>query len=206
VASGEWGRGVRILRSAPWVPVLGATGTAVLLLVVAALAHGSVLGPLTAVLGFGACGGASAYLLDEEAGPVADASPTSRRHRLAWRLVVLAVPAAVALGGLALLDAVDPSTHWWRLALLVVGALAAGAALAAALRRNGFPTPGDQASVLVLIATVLLFAADPLRRWVSVAPLGDAPHLGRSVALWSTVTVACAVVTLGCTRDPGRRR
>ena len=67
------------------------------------------------MLGLAACGGAAAYVLDEESAAVLDATPTSLAHRVRWRLVLVAMPAAVALTGLLLLDRLDPSTHWLRL-------------------------------------------------------------------------------------------
>jgi len=57
---------------------------------------------------------------------------------------------------------------------------------------------------LLPAAGFVVVVIDPLRRWVELLPLGDIAHPGRSVALWIAVVAGCAVVTLACTRDPGR--
>ena len=205
LSSGGWLSGRRILRSAPWLPLLGSATAAAVLLLIAALAHRTAIALVTTLLGLSTCGATAAYVLDEETAAVADATPTSRRRRLAWRMPIVALPAAVALAGLLVLNRLDPPTHWLRLVPLAAGALAIGVGLAAALRRNGAETPGDQAGVLALAATLLVVAFDPLRRWVTVAPLGQAAHPGRSAMLWIVVIVVCGAVTVTCSRDPGRR-
>jgi Na+/proline symporter len=113
---------------------------------------------------------------------------------------------AAALVGLFAMNRQDPPTHWMRLIPVAVGAMAIGVALASVLRRGEVATPGDLAGVLAFVAVVLIAAADPLRRWVTVFPLAQAAHPGRSAMLWLTVVIACAAVTLACARDPGRPR
>jgi hypothetical protein len=203
VASGSCGRGGRILRSAPWLPLLAGTGAAMLLLLGAGAGHGSGFAPVMSLLGLAACGGAAAYVLDEESTAVLDATPTSLAHRVLWRLVLVAMPAAAAMTGLLLLDRLDPSTHWLRMVPFAAGCLAIGVVLAAVLRRGGHPAPGDLASVVAVAVVVLLVATEPLRAWVSVAPLGDTRHAGRTVLLWAAVVLACGAVTAWCSRDPG---
>jgi hypothetical protein len=205
VTSGALIRGARIQRSAPWLPLLGAAGVAAMLLLIAVFAHRTGIAPVVTLLGLSTCGGAAAYVLDEESAAVLDATPTSRGRRVLWRLPLVAVPATVALAGLFMLDRLDGSTHWLRLGPLALGSLAIGVALAAALRRGGTGTPGDLAGVLAVGTVVLLVATDPLRHWVSVIPLGDAAHSGRSVLLWTAVIAAGAAVTFACCRDPARR-
>jgi hypothetical protein len=203
VASGSWGRGTRILRSAPWLPLLTGSGAATLLLLGALLAHGTGFAPVTTMLGLAACGGAAAYVLDEESAVVLDATPTSLAHRMLWRLVLLALPAAVAATGLLLLDRTDPPTHWLRMVPFAAGCLAIGVVLAAGLRRGGNRAPGDLAGVVAVAVVVLLVATDPLKAWVSVAPLGDTGHTGRTALLWAGVVLICAAATAWCSRDPG---
>jgi hypothetical protein len=205
VTSGQLTRGARIQRSAPWLPLLGTAGAAAMLLLIAVLAHHSGIAPFVTLLGLSTCGGAAAYVLDEESAAVLDATPTSRGRRVLWRLPLIAAPATVALVGLLMLDRLDGSTHWLRLGPLAVGSLAIGVALAAALRAGGTGTPGDLAGVLAVGSVVLLVATDPLRHWVSVAPLGDAARSGRSVLLWTAVITACAAITFACNRDPAHR-
>ncbi len=196
-------RGAFVLRSAPWLPLLAGTGAAMLLLLGAVVGHSSGFAPVMSMLGLAACGGAAAYVLDEESTAVLDATPTSLAHRVLWRLVLVALPAAVAMTGLLLLDRLDPSTHWLRMVPFAAGCLAIGVVLAAVLRRGGNRAPGDLAGVLAVAVAVLLVATEPLRAWVSVAPLGDRGHVGRTVVLWSAVVLVCAAVTARCSRDPG---
>jgi hypothetical protein len=205
VASGPLTRGFGILRSAPWLPLLGTSAAAAVLLAVAVLAHRTGLATVATFLGLSACGGAAAYVLDEEATPVLDVTPTSRGRRVLWRLLLVALPATVALSGLLALNRLDAPTHWLRLVPLAAGSLAIGVALAAALRRVGTSTPGDLAGVVAVAAVVLIVAVDPLRRWANAAPLGDTPHPERSTLLWSGVVAACGAVTATCSRDPARR-
>jgi hypothetical protein len=204
VSRGEWLRGARILRSAPWLPLLGSATVAALLLLVAVLAYRTAFASAATLLGLATCGAVSAYILDEEAAAVADATPTSRRRRVAWRAPLVMVPAVVALAGLLTLSHLDPATHWLRLVPLAAGAVAVGVGLAAALRHGGEATPGDLAGVVTLSVTVLVVVVDPLRRWVTVAPLGDAPHVGRTVLLWTAIVIAGGAVTVACTRDPAQ--
>ena len=197
-----WQAGARVVRSAPWTGLLSVSLAAALLLSVGARLTGLV--PIIVFLGLSTCGGAAAYALDEEAAPVADASPTSRGRRVAWRSVLLVPPLVVGIAGLFNLDRQDPSTHWWRLLPMVAGVLAVGVMVAAVLRRRGSATPGDVAAPVTAFGVTLICAVDPLRRWVSLAPIGSNAHLGRSVTLWTVITVFCAVTTVVCSRDPVR--
>ena len=203
MASGSRTRGARIVRSAPWLPLLAGSTAATLLLLGAVAWHGSGFAPVATLLGLAACGGAAAYVLDEESAVVLDATPTSLAHRVRWRLVLVTVPAAVAMTGLLLLDRLDPSTHWLRMVPFAAGCLAIGVVFAAVLRRGGNRAPGDLAGVVAVAVVVLLVATDPLKAWVSVAPLGDTGHVGRTILLWSAVVLVCAAVTARCSRDPG---
>ena len=137
MTSGGLGRGAGVLRSAPWLPLLGGSAAAAALLGVAVLVHGSGFAPFAALLGLAACGGAAAYVLDEESAYVLDATPTSRGRRVAWRLLLVAVPGLVALAGLLGLDHLDGATHWLRLLPFAAASLAMGVGLAAGLRRDG---------------------------------------------------------------------
>jgi len=91
VASGARTRGARIVRSAPWLPLLAGSTAATLLLLGAVAWHGSGFAPVATLLGLAACGGAAAYVLDEESAVVLDATPTSLAHRVRWRLVLVAI-------------------------------------------------------------------------------------------------------------------
>jgi hypothetical protein len=197
-----WQVGARVVRSAPWAGLLGVSLVAASLLALATLTTG--LAPTVARLGLATCGGAAAYLLDEEASAIADASPTSRGRRVVWRLLLLVPPLLVAMAGLFDLNRQEPALHWWRLLPLAIGALATGVAAAAILRRRGAAAPGDLAAPVTTLGIVLVSALDPLHRWVSLAPLGSTPHAGRSAVLWAGITIGCVAVTAVCSRDPAR--
>ena len=200
--------GVRVLRCAPWKVLLGGTGLAVILFVIATLTATTSLCWPTCLLGLSTCGATAAYVLDEEAASIADATPASRSRRTCWRLCIVALPAVVATTALARLNSLDPSTHWLRLLPLAAGSIVTGVAVAAALRRAGSATPGDLAGAIALATTVVFVMTDPVRRWVSVAALGDRDAAGvmRSQLLWAGVILAGCGVVLVCSRDPGRGR
>ena len=158
------------------------------------------------VLGLALCGAAAAYVLDEDAAVLADATPMSRPRRAAWRTALLVLPIAVALTGLAALDRDDPSGHWLRLTPTVLALTGLGVALAAALRRAGYAQPGDLAGAVVVALLLFLVAADPLRWWLPILPVGEPPHGGRSELFWTAVALGAAAATVAGVRDPVRTR
>ncbi|MEO7981784.1 MAG: hypothetical protein ABI807_12950 [Sporichthyaceae bacterium] len=197
-------RGLRVLRSTPWLPVAGASAVGGALLLTAAATPTAGYAMFIVVIGLATCGSAAGYLLDEESSAVLDATPTSRSRRTGWRLMALVLPAGVALTGLALLDRADGTGQWeWqKLGPLAAGSLATATALAAVLRR-GNSAPGDVAAAVTLTGVLLVVASNPLRHWVSVVPSHDA-GVGRSALLWASVVLAAAVVVVRCSRDPVR--
>jgi hypothetical protein len=197
-------RGRRLLRAAPLAPVLVASAVALALLGLAATGPRSALGFMAALLGVAGASAAAAYVLDERAVPVLDATPTSRSYRVGWRLLLVLVPASAVVVGLGLLAAADPDAHWWRLGLLAAGGLASGVGAAALLRGLGREAPGDVAGVVTALGVVFAALGDPLKRWVSLVPLGDVRHVERSVVLYTGLVGCCAVVVLLAARDPGR--
>src|SRR5262245_25245698 len=96
--------GGAVLRSAPWAVVLPFAAGAVVVFATAIAARQDALGLLLALVGIGLCGGVSGYALDEEAVEVADASPTSRPRRAAWRIAIALLPLAVATTALVQID------------------------------------------------------------------------------------------------------
>jgi hypothetical protein len=185
--------------------MLATAALAAALLLVAVYTEGSSISMVAGIFGLAACGSSAAYALDEFAVAVADASPTSRTRRLAWRMLTVVTPALVASVGLLALDRANPSMHWLRLAPFAAGALALGVCLAAALRRRGWSTPGDLAGMLAFSTIVITVVVDPLHRWVAIAPLGNAAHPDRSILLWVVAAAACLAITFICARDPGRQ-
>jgi hypothetical protein len=142
---------------------------------------------------------------DEEAAEVADATPTTRPQRMAWRMLLALVPLSVAAAGLAALSRRDPDTQWPWLAPVAIGLVAVAVAGSAAARRRGMATPGDLCAVLALAGTILV-AADPIRRWVPLMPLDSSSGPGRSAAIWSVIVALCVAVVVVSAQDPGAPR
>jgi hypothetical protein len=189
------------VRAAPLAGVL--LGQAALFAAAVQWRQTQVIG---AVLGLALCGAAAAYVLDEDTAVVADATPMSRPRRAAWRSALLVLPVAVGLSGLAALDHSDPVGNWLRLTPTVLALTALGVALAAALRRGGHVQPGDLAGAVVVAVMLFLAAANPLRWWLPILPLGELPHAGRSQLFWTAVAAIAAVATVVSVRDPAASR
>jgi fluoroquinolone transport system permease protein len=197
-------RPVVVLRSAPWRVLAGVSLMAAALFGLAGWLHHHEMALLIALVAVGTCAAAAGYVFDEESGDVADATPTSRPVRIAWRLPVAGLLAVAGVGALLGLHQLDPATPWLHLAPVAVGGVALGLALSAALRRGGNPAPGDLAAVVTLGALVPIVLVDPLRRWVSLTSLQTPDYsLGTAVA-WVVIVLACALVVLACEADPGR--
>jgi len=205
MTTSTWMARGRPLRAFPWTEVCLTTGGAAAAFTLAAAVLPSAAGFPLLLLSLALCGGAAAYVLDEAAAPVVDATPMSRTWRLGCRVVIVALPASVGVAGLAAAGRSDPTLLWQRLGLVLVGYLAVGVAVAAALRHNGRATPGDLAAVLVATGTLLVTMVNPLRRWVSLLPGDPAASWGRTVAVWLTVILVCAVAVRVGMRDPAAR-
>ena len=199
-------RPVAVLRSAPWPVLAGLVSGASLVFAAALLARHDEFAPLLALLAIGICGAAAAYTLDEEAGDVADATPTSRPHRVGWRLMMLVLPAAVSATALVSLHRLDARTPWLHLLPVAAGSITVGAAAAAAFRRSGNPAPGDLAGVVTLLGVLLGVLADPFRHWVSLSALGTVDYPIRTAAAWFAIVLGCALTVTACEADPGRSR
>src|SRR4051812_47345900 len=143
-------RPVAVVHSAPWPVLSGIVLTAASLFCLAGGLRRHEMALLVALIAVGTCAAAAGYVFDEEAGDVADATPTSRPVRMAWRLPVAVLLAGAGVAALLGLRQLDPETPWLHLAPVVVGGVALGLALSAALRRSGNPAPGDLAAVVTL--------------------------------------------------------
>ena len=195
--------GRKVLRAAPW-PVLlgGCVAAATLVGIAAALRNGPLVFPLS-LLGLGLCGATAAYVLDEDSAEVEDATPTGRRARVGWRLVLALLPFAVGATAVLLLAGAGGVAGWGRLVPVAAGSVAAGIAFASGLRRTGRFAPGDLAGALAFGVVVLVVANEPLH-WVSLAPLESSTYPLSTAVAWSIVLLACAAVLGACERDPGR--
>jgi hypothetical protein len=204
MADGHFARPVVVARSAPWPVLAGMTLTAASLFCLAGWLHDHEMALLVALMAVGTCAAAAGYVLDEESGDIADATPTSRPVRMAWRLPLAGLLAAAGVGALLGLHQLDPATPWLHLAPVAVGGVALGLALSAALRRSGNPNPGDLAAVVTLGALVPTVLVDPLRRWVSLTSLQSPHYAPRTALAWVVIVLASALVVLACEADPGR--
>jgi hypothetical protein len=205
MADGRLARPGVVVRSAPWRVLAGITLMAACLFCLAGWQRHHQMALLFALMAVGTCAAAAGYVFDEESGDVADATPTSRPVRIAWRLPVAGLLAVAGVGALLALHQLDPATPWLHLAPVVVGGVALGLALSSALRRGGNPAPGDLAAVMTLGALVPIVLVDPLRRWVSLTSLQAPDYAPRTAFAWVVIVLACALVVLACEADPGRR-
>jgi hypothetical protein len=194
-----------LVRSAPWPVLAGVSLLAATLFGLAGWLRHHEMAMLVALIAVGTCSAAAGYVFDEESGDVADATPTSRPVRIAWRLPVAGLLAGAGVGALLGLRQLDPGTPWVHLAPVVVGGVALGLAVSAALRRGGNPAPGDLAAVMTLGALVPTVLVDPLKRWVSLTSLQTSGYAPRTAYAWVAIVLVCAVVVLACEADPGRR-
>jgi hypothetical protein len=197
-------RPAAVVHSAPWPVLAGISLTAAALFCLAGGLRRHEMGLLVALMAVGTCAAAAGYVFDEESGDVADATPTSRGVRIAWRLPVAVLLAAAGVGALLGLHQLDPARPWLRLAPVLVGGVALSLALSAALRRSGNPAPGDLAAVVTLGSLVPTVLVDPLRRWVSLTSLQSSDYALRTALAWVVIVMACALVVLACEADPGR--
>jgi hypothetical protein len=199
-------RGAAVLRSAPWPVVLPFTALTGGFFGLAILARHDEAGMLLTLVAIGMCGAVAGYVLDEEASEVADATPTSRPRRAAWRIAIALLPAAVAAAALTWVARLNPEMHALRMLPIAAGSVAFGVALASAMRRAGISAPGELAGVLTFATVVLVVLVDPLRRWLSLRGLDGADYPLRTALAWAVLIVICTWIVLACERDPGSRQ
>jgi hypothetical protein len=204
MADGRMSRGVVVVRSAPWPVLASTTLVATALFGLAGWLRHHETALLVSVLAVGTLAGAAGYVFDEESGDVADATPTSRPGRIAWRLPIALLLVLTGIGALAGLHHLDPGTPWLHLVPVAVGGVAVGLAMSAWLRRGGNSAPGDLAAVATLCAVPSVVLVDPLRTWVSLTSLQTSGYPARTALAWVLVVLVCAAVVVACEADPGR--
>ena len=185
----------------PWRPVGTLTGAGLLLLAVASTWTTSVVAGTALVLGVAVLAAATAYVLDEAAAEVVDATPTSLRRRSLSRLLVAGV--ILAAGSLGVVVLALRSDENARLGVLVwlVGCVLAAVATAATLRRH-VAEPGDAVGGGLLAVVIVLALLNPLARWVDVFPSGPDERWTRAFVLWDAVGFVSLAVLARATRDP----
>lgn len=192
------------LRGIDWAVVLGASGCGGAILVGCIIFSGDTppLGYLRlAILALVA---AAAFILDEPAAAAVDATPTPLTRRTAVRATALVAPVAVWVLGLLAIEQRTAATPTLALLLEGTGAMAVAVALAACLRMAGNHEPGDVvASVCgAAILAVLLLNAAPGS--LPVFPVAEG--WAASSALWASLTLTSAFVTISVSRDRHRRQ
>lgn len=191
-------------RTVPWVPVAGLAAGAALFFGSAIMLRHNGFAVLLAVLALGAGAAAAAFLLDEPALEVADATPASRGRRAVWRVALAPLLAALLGLGLLVLDRLDPATHWSRLWVVAAAGVLVGVGIASVIKHSGRAAPGESAAVLALAAVALVALANPLQHWVSGLPLGSGPLASRGVTMWVMLGLLGLVAVVALERDPFR--
>lgn len=206
MTAGRGGLGRAELWAVRRGPVLGAAAAAGALAVLDLTVWPNGPGSILTWLAVALTAGAMALALDDPAGDVLDATPTSRRLRTGVRIVatlpLLAGWAAYALVLQGQLDRIGGSVS--AVALVVVGAGFAvlGVAGAAALRANGQREPGGVVASALVLAALAVFVLP----WPGAARVLDVSGAWTSsTAGWLVATVLAAGVGWVATSDPWRR-
>ena len=185
----------------PWATTLTVTaGAAALLAVVVAFPeHPFAVSFL--VMGLVAFGAAACFVLDDPAAEMVASVPRSLRRRTAGRAIGVALPLAVGVAGITLVDRRNPALPWAGVLLELAGVVFIGFATAAAFRVT-HATPGEIAGTVVGIGLMVLAVTNPLGRWVTVFALSPDDRWARTSAFWLALLLLAAVVTAWATRDP----
>jgi hypothetical protein len=183
------------VRAVSWPAVLAGSALTVLLTLLSLAVPSSF--PAASWVALAGVAGAAAFVLDDGAAAVVDATPYPLRRRTVARSTATVLPLAVWTGCVLLLDARYPETPSWLALLAGAASMAAGVAAAAVARRAGWAEPGELVSLSLgglLIGAALL---PPAIR--EVTPYDPRP----AAATWWTVLAGLAAVTLtAAVRDP----
>ncbi|MEP6629970.1 MAG: hypothetical protein ABJA89_05835 [Lapillicoccus sp.] len=192
------------LRGIDWAVVLGASGAGAAILLGCLVFTGETppLGYLR--LALLALVAASAFILDEPAAAVVDATPTPLTRRTALRATALTAPVTIWVLGVLAVEQRTASTP--ALALLVegTGVMAVAVALAACLRRAGNDEPGELIASVCGAAILAILLLNPLHQSVPVFPVAEG--WAASSALWASLTLTSVVVTISVSRERTHRQ
>lgn len=188
-------------RAGAWRAVVGVSGAAAL---VGAL---GVALPTTATallpIAFTLLAAAAAFVLDEPASQVVDATPTGPVRRTASRALALLAPLAAG-GAIILAGALrDLDLPWTATALALAGNVALGFVVACVARtRIGEPgAPASVAVVLILLAPTFVPA---VARRVNTFPAAGGDGLSSNTVWWSVLVLGAAAVAVSV--SPRARR
>ncbi|MGO4597512.1 hypothetical protein [Terrabacter sp. 2RAF25] len=196
---------IGLLAAVPWRPVAGLAATGLALLLAATVWAAAPIADLATRVGLVALAASAAHVLDEAAAEAVAATPTSLRTRTMTRSACAAVALTLGVSGLGAVALASDGPDRPAVAVQLAGSGLVALALAALLRRR-LHEPGDLAAAGVTTAVLVLSLAGPLDRWVVLFPTRVGEGWAASVAAWSLIALACAVVLVQATRDPFDRQ
>jgi hypothetical protein len=157
--------------------------------------------PSFLLLGLIALAAAASFVLDDPAAEMVASAPRSLRRRTAGRAIAIALPFAVGVAGIALIDQRNPDLPFVGVLLEMSGALVVGFATSAAFGVFR-ATPGEIAGTVVGIGLLVLAFTNPLGRWVTVFALSPDDLWARTATLWLALLLVAVAVIAWATRDP----
>ena len=192
------------LRGVDWAVVLGASGCGGAILLGCAVFTGDTP-PFTYLrLALLALVAAAAFILDEPAAAAVQSTPTTLTRRTAVRATALGAPVAVWVFGLLAIEQRSEPTPTLALFLEGAGAMAVAVALAACLRLAGNEEPGDIVASVCGAAILAILLLNPVPRSLPLFPVAEG--WAASSALWASLILISALVTVGVSRDHCHRR
>lgn len=191
------------LRGLDWAVVLGGSGLGGAILLPCILLAPDAAPVAYVRLALVALVAAGAFVLDEPAAAAIDATPATLAQRTTARVSGLLPPLAVWTVGVLALEQRHDQTPAAALLVEGAGAMAVALALAAVLRRAGHAEPGEAVATVCGSAILGLILFDTALRSVPFFPIDQA--WAASTALWTCLTLASAILTVGVSGDPYRR-
>jgi hypothetical protein len=191
------------MRGVDWAAVLGGSslGAAILASCVAFADDGPPLPQIR--LALVALAAAAAFVIDEPAAGAVDAVPNTRRRRTTARTTAVALPFAVWVLGVLVLEQRSALTPAGALLVEGAGALAVAVAAAAILRLVGRAEPGEIVASVLGAAMLGVIIFNPQPHSVPIFPIDDG--WAASTTLWTCLAVAATILVIAASRDPYRR-
>jgi hypothetical protein len=186
-------------RAVPWPLIAASCGLVVALMTMVA-AWPSVMWPLQGTA-IGLLAGAAAWSMDERAAAVVDALPRPLRWRTASRSLAV-IPLALTWSACVLLPARRLPPHTGLFLVQGLAALLFAVALVTMRRAHGSAEPGSRFATIAIPVTALFALARPIPQHLPIFPIWPSERWDNSLALWSTLALASALVLLAGVAAP----